>query len=145
VAIEPSVRVLIDTNIAVFLAQGREYAERYRRHLEGRITALSFASAAELLLTARRSTSPDRMLAYWREKLPYYVVLFPDLETCDIWARVVAFLRAKGTPRQDNDMWIAATALRHNLPLITHNPRDFADIEGLQTITEQDEGLGIIV
>jgi len=32
--------------------------------------------------------------------------------------------------------WIAATALAHDCPLVTHDPGDFADITGLSIITE---------
>ena len=42
-------RALLDTNIAISLAQGKEYASRYRPYIEGKIVALSFASAGELL------------------------------------------------------------------------------------------------
>jgi len=129
-------RVLFDTNIAIFLAQGREFGQRYRPHVEGKIPALSFASAAKLLLTARRAGKPDQALEYWRTHLPYYVVLFPDLQMCSLWSQIVATLRLKGISRQDNDLWVAATALRYDLPLITHNPKHFSDIAGLNVITE---------
>ena len=97
-------RILIDTNIAIFLAQGREYANRYRRHVEGRVVCLSFASVAEVLFTAQRAGNPERALAYWRDRLPYYVVLYPDLELCKVWAAVVSNLRGKGISLQDNDL-----------------------------------------
>jgi tRNA(fMet)-specific endonuclease VapC len=96
---------------------------------------LSFANAAELLLTARRSNNAVAALAYWRERLPHYVVLFPDLEACDIWATIKAECYAKGRPRQDNDLWTAALAIRHQIPLVTHNRKHFDDISGLSLIS----------
>jgi len=33
------------------------------------------------------------------------------------------------------DAWIAATALRHDLPLATHNIKDFVGISNLRLIT----------
>ena len=129
-------RLLIDTNIAVYFATGHELAARYRPHLEGNVLALSFATAAELLYTARRAKNPTRSITYLRERLPHYAVLFPDLETCDIWARITADCARRGRPKQDNDLWIAATALRHTLPLVTHNRRDFDDVPGLTVISE---------
>ncbi|NEP13006.1 MAG: type II toxin-antitoxin system VapC family toxin [Symploca sp. SIO2C1] len=33
------------------------------------------------------------------------------------------------------DAWIAATALRHDLPLVTHNIKDFVGISNLQLVT----------
>lgn len=129
-------RVLVDTNIAIYLATNRPIVASYQRHLRGNVLALSFASTAELLLTARRATRPEQTLEYWRERLPYYVVLFPDLEMCDLWARITADCYRRGRPRQDNDLWIAATALRYELPLVTHNRRDFEDIPSLTVISE---------
>lgn len=128
-------RVLVDTNIAIYLAKGHPILEPYRADLENRVLALSFVTAGELLLTARRSGNPTRVLAYWRERLPYYVVLFPDLETCDIWASITASCYAAGSPRGDNDLWTAALALRYGLPLVTHNRKHFEGIEALTLIS----------
>jgi predicted nucleic acid-binding protein len=129
-------RLLVDTNVAIYLATNNPLIASYQRHLQGNVLALSFASAAELLLTARKAPSPTRTIEYWRQRLPYYVVLFPDLEMCDIWARITADCHRRGRPRQDNDLWIAATALRYDLPLVTHNRKDFEDIPGLSVISE---------
>jgi predicted nucleic acid-binding protein len=88
-------RHLIDTNIAIYLAKEHRNLQPYRAELEGNILALGFVNAAELLLTARRATHPEAALDYWREHLPHYVILIPDLEACDIWARVAAQCYAK--------------------------------------------------
>lgn len=129
-------RVLIDTNIAVYLATGHALALRYWAHFDRKVLSLSFATAAELLYTARRAKNPTRTLAYWRERFRYYEVLFPDVETCEIWAQITADCARRGHPKQDNDLWIAATALRHDIPLVTHNRRDFEDVVGLTVISE---------
>jgi tRNA(fMet)-specific endonuclease VapC len=128
-------RVLVDTNVAIYLAKEHSYAERYRADLENKVLALSFVTAGELLLTARRSGNPERVLDYWRERLPFYVVLFPDLESCDLWAGITAQCYAAGSPRGDNDLWTAALALRYDIPLVTHNRKHFEGIEGLTVIT----------
>lgn len=36
-----------------------------------------------------------------------------------------------GRPRADLDLLVAATAVRHDLVLVTRNLRDFADLPGL--------------
>jgi hypothetical protein len=36
----------------------------------------------------------------------------------------------------DNDMWIAASAVRHNVPLVSHNRDHFEGIPGLVLISE---------
>ena len=47
------------------------------------------------------------------------------------WARIMS---RKGQPISSADAWISATAVRHDLPLVTHNPRHF-QIEGLEVVT----------
>jgi tRNA(fMet)-specific endonuclease VapC len=128
--------VLLDTNVAIYLATGHALADYYRPHCEGYVLALSFATEAELLYTSLRARDPARTIAYWRSTLPHYSVLFPDPPTCEIWARIAAFCHRRGRPREHNDLWIAATALRHGLRLVTHNRRDFVDIPGLTVISE---------
>jgi tRNA(fMet)-specific endonuclease VapC len=132
--------VLVDTNIAIYLATGHSLAATYRPHLEGKVLALSFATVGELHYTARRAKSRARAAAYWRDRLRHYAILFPDLETCEVWARITAGCMERGRPRQDNDRWIAATAVRHGMPLVTHNRRDFEDITELTVISEAPSG-----
>jgi hypothetical protein len=36
----------------------------------------------------------------------------------------------------DNDLWIAATAVRHSIPLISHNRKHYDDIPDLVFISE---------
>jgi predicted nucleic acid-binding protein len=55
------------------------------------------------------------------------------------WAEVTAHRRGLGRPIECGDAWIAATALRHAIPLLTHNTDDFADIPGL-TLTGHTKG-----
>jgi predicted nucleic acid-binding protein len=128
--------VVVDTNIAIYLATGHTLAATYRPHLEGNVLALSFATVGELYYTARRAKARTRTIAYWQERLRHYAVLFPDLETCEVWARITAECMGRGRPRQDNDLWIAATAVRHGLTLVTHNRRDFSDIPDLTVVSE---------
>ena len=129
-------QILLDTNVAIYLATGHTLATNYRRHLEGRVLALRFASEAELLYTRLRARDPERTILYWRYALPLYLVLFPDSQTCEIWAAITTVCHRRGRPRQHNDLSIAATALRHGLPLVTHNRRDFVDIPDLIVISE---------
>jgi tRNA(fMet)-specific endonuclease VapC len=57
-------------------------------------------------------------------------VLLPGRETAEQYARLFVQLKRAGTPVPDNDLWIAALALEHDLLLITRD-RHFARIPQL--------------
>jgi tRNA(fMet)-specific endonuclease VapC len=52
---------------------------------------------------------------------PTVRILLPARETAEQYARLFAQLKQAGTPVPDNDLWIAALALEHDLILITRN------------------------
>jgi predicted nucleic acid-binding protein len=49
-------------------------------------------------------------------------VLLPGRETAEQYARLFLQLKHAGTPIPNNDLWIAALALEHDLLLITRDP-----------------------
>ena len=48
-------------------------------------------------------------------------VLMPDRETAEHYAQLFTQLKRAGTPVPDNDLWIAALVLQHNLQLVTRD------------------------
>lgn len=48
-------------------------------------------------------------------------VLLPGRETAEHYARLFVQLKRAGTPVPDNDLWIAALVLEHDLVLITRD------------------------
>jgi tRNA(fMet)-specific endonuclease VapC len=46
-------------------------------------------------------------------------IIFPDTQTTIEYARIFAALKRQGNPIPTNDIWIAALALQHQLPLMT--------------------------
>jgi len=131
-------RVLVDTNVLIYVSQRAERGWRYSRRLGGSVILVPFVAVAELLLNARRTRSRFLTEQYWRERLASLAVVWPNEGTCELWAQLMASSQALGAPREDNDIWIAACALQHDLPLMTHNPRHFEHIEGLRLIHEPD-------
>ena len=61
---------------------------------------------------------------------PTVEVLLPGRETAEHYARLFVQLKRAGTPVPDNDLWIAALALEHDLLLITRD-RHFENIPQL--------------
>jgi tRNA(fMet)-specific endonuclease VapC len=52
---------------------------------------------------------------------PTVGILLPARETAEQYARLFVLLRRAGTPVPDNDLWITALALEHDLILITRD------------------------
>ena len=52
-----------------------------------------------------------------------------------MWAEVTVAAQARGYRIECADAWIAATALRHDVPLVTHNCGDYLGVPGLKLIS----------
>jgi len=52
---------------------------------------------------------------------PTVGILLPGRETAEFYARLFVQLKRAGTPIPDNDLWIAAQVLEHDLQLITRD------------------------
>lgn len=123
--------LLIDTSILVELERADALSPP---ELESEEVHLSAISASELLhgverastaiRRARRETFVERVL----ESVP---VLPFDLEVARVHARVWADLSRRGAMIGGHDLIIAATALRHDLAVVTRNRGEFARVEGL--------------
>ena len=57
-------------------------------------------------------------------------IVLCDEDTAHEYARVSQQLRKKGRPIPQNDMWIAALAIQHNMTLVTRD-KHFSQIDGL--------------
>lgn len=123
--------LLLDTNVVSYLLRGDTRAADYAPLLEGNRLAISFMTVAELFEWAavRRWGQPRRQQL--EQALAHYIVIPADIALCRVWGQLRAQQRSAGTTIASQDAWIAATALHHALPLVTHNPSDFQHIDGL--------------
>ena len=62
-------------------------------------------------------------------------VITVDGDTAMEYSRITRHLRAEGRLIGANDLWIAATALWHDLPLVTGNLKNFSRVPGLKLIS----------
>ena len=60
------------------------------------------------------------------------VVVPSDHEVCREYGKLKASLREAGIVIADNDLWIAACALRHSIPLISNNRKHFEKMPGFE-------------
>lgn len=127
--------VIVDTDVVSFLLKDDTRAQIYRQHLQGKTLALSFMTVAELYQWAYSRNWGEHRLTWLEEKLRAFVIVPYDSELCRRWAMVGVERQRRGRPISVQDAWIAATALRHGCPLVTHNADDFADITGLEVVS----------
>ena len=86
----------------------------------------------ELYLGAEKSVKRDENLRNV-EKFREDKTLLPcDKDTAKHYAAIRNSLRIKGRPIPNNDIWIAALAMQHNLTLITRDAH-FSEVEGLRS------------
>lgn len=71
----------------------------------------------------------------WETLVSRFRVLYPDVETCWAYGQAFRYLKDNGILIGANDLWIAATAIVHNLPLVTRNPSHFRRVPGLEVVT----------
>jgi len=113
-----------------------EWERLYSRPVVDKVLAISFVTVGELLFGAiKRKWGPARF-ADLRFRIRNTVVLPYDLALSETYASLKALLYASGRPVTDNDLWIAASAVRHSLPLISNNRSHFERIPELILITE---------
>jgi tRNA(fMet)-specific endonuclease VapC len=103
--------------------------------LEGNVLAVSFQTVAELYQWAEIARWGQDRRARMREWLGKFAVLGYDDDTAQVWARLRAERDQHGQPIAAQDAWVAACALRHACPLVTHNAGDYGSISGLQIIS----------
>lgn len=128
--------LVVDTNVVSFLLRRDSRRELYREDLTGARLCVAFVTVAELRFGAlNRNWGPKRMDELAQALRAYVTIGFDD-DTVWQFATIADRERRAGRHRENpNDWWIAACALRHGIPLVTHNPRDFVGIPGLQLLS----------
>lgn len=128
--------MVVDTDVVSYLFKRDSRAEAYRPHLTGRLLVVSFMTLAELDRWALERGWGEARRARMERHMSNFVVRPFDRDLCLRWAEVTDGARRKGRPIGVADAWIAATALRHEAPLVTNNDAHYAGVEGLTTISE---------
>jgi len=129
-------RIIADTNVVSYLMKGTDLGQRYKRHLAGKVVGIVFVTVAEMHYGAEKSNWGDIRRRELEEHLRNFVVLPYSNEIAKVYARVVVGRERAGRRISWPDAWIAASALWHGLPLVSHDG-DFDDIPGLQLVTER--------
>lgn len=111
-------RGIADTSVFVAQEVGRELGELPEE------IAVSVITAAELELGVLRAQDTDtraRRLATLSRVRATYPLLPIDSETASCFARIAAHELEAGRKLRRHDTWIAATALRHDVAVVTQD------------------------
>lgn len=126
-------KYLLDTNVCI------RYISRRAPHLLAKFAAIderefavSIITKAELFYGSAKSQTPEISRAKQEHFLNRFRTITLDGKVVDHYARIRAALEQRGTPIGGNDLFIAATALAHDLTLITHNTAEFDRVPDLK-------------
>lgn len=114
-------RVALDTHRITDLFRGDlELAEQLGTAEEVWIPLFALGEIKAGFLGGTQQLRNERLLNKLLAK-PTVGVLLPSRETAEHYARIFVQLKRAGTPVPDNDLWIAAQVLEHDLVLITRD------------------------
>ena len=128
-------RYLIDTDWSIDYMHQRGSTIRLVDEFAPQGVGMSIVSLAELYEGAFYSADPQAESQSLRNFLSGFEIVHLDEDICQIFARQRGRLRTTGNIISDMDILIGATALRHNLTLLSNNRRHFERIEGLNIIS----------
>lgn len=128
--------IVLDTDVASTILRGR-LTDPLRSRLTGHLLCITFVTLGEMSMwRVLRDWGPRRLSTFesWRHGI---VVLPYDEAVATKWGELQANAHLRGRSRPQNDTWISACCLAHDLPLATFNLKDFADYaehDGLRLI-----------
>lgn len=126
--------VLVDTNVISYLLNRHPFATPCREYLLGKLPLTSFITLGELYRGALERSWVPRGVAELEALLAHYVMVPSDIGLSLAYGRVGASAKRNGRPIDAADVWIAATALLSQVPLLTHNRGNSAGVDGLQVV-----------
>lgn len=123
---------LLDTDTIVYSLKGEGYVHEHLRRHRTDLLHLSVITLMELYFGAYRSKKVDANLAKIRTLEDSFSILQVGSEIASVFGSLKASSYSKGQPLDDFDLAIAATALAHNLCVVTNNEKHFRKIPGLK-------------
>lgn len=127
----PARGFLFDTNILIASLRGEEDVSRRLAALSPESLFVPAIALGELYFGTRKSARPVENLARFQEFAANSNVLPCDEATARTYGSVRDALRQRGRPIPENDIWIAAVALQHELVLASRDSH-FENVEGLR-------------
>jgi tRNA(fMet)-specific endonuclease VapC len=125
-------RYLLDTDWIINLLAGKEDAEEKIQRLDPEDIGISLVTVAEIYESAYNFANPEAHIQIFRSFLKNFHLANLSLPIIEKFAEVRAHLRRKGQMISDIDIFLAATALHHDLVVLTYNKKHFERIPDLR-------------
>jgi tRNA(fMet)-specific endonuclease VapC len=130
--------VIVDTDVFSCLWQNRPVPPNFVNELRGAIPVLSFVTVGEIHYGAMKAKWGEKRRAEMEAAMRPYVIAPYSPELAELWGKLKYAALQNGhplaQPEHSNDLWICASAVHYNAPLMTNNGRHFASMPGLQLI-----------
>ncbi len=123
---------ILDTDTLIYSLKGNQAVVQNLKARRQEILRISVISMMELYYGAYKSKKTAANLAKVRRIEDAFDVLCVDYSISGIFGMLKADLESRGTPLDDFDLIIAASALAYNLTLVTNNERHFSRVQGLK-------------
>jgi tRNA(fMet)-specific endonuclease VapC len=121
----------LDTNIIIDLFKGnKSIADKID---QAKNIYLPVPALGELYLGAENSDRKQHHLQQINMLLKLVQVLNTSEQTAEVYGSIKTHLKRQGKPIPENDIWIAALAKEHNLPVVTRD-NHFKHIPDLKII-----------
>ena len=124
-------KYLIDTNICIFYFKGKYALDKKFEAIGAGNCFISEITSAELKFGIANSDKIEKNQKVLDDFLSAVHVI-PIFHSLDLYAHEKARLRKTGTPLDDFDLLIGATAVIHRLIMVTNNTEHFNRIKGIQ-------------
>jgi tRNA(fMet)-specific endonuclease VapC len=135
-------QLLFDTNIVSFFHRKDTRAKLYEKFLVDSKLFLSWMTLAEIRFGyLQKGWGDNRVLDIETYLQTNFLTLFPTDKTVSIFAECLSVSYKKGRPMSHGDAWIASTAIEWEVPLVTHNAKDYKVLgERIQLLSEEADG-----
>ena len=125
---------LIDTNILIYRLKNLGNVNANFLKYKDNKMLISVISYGELVYGANKSKSVEKNMATVREIKSIFPMLDITPNVMDIFGEIKADTQKIGKSVYDMDLLIAASAIDHNMTLVTHNTKHFENISKLQVM-----------
>lgn len=124
--------LLFDTN--ALIAWMRADSEVLSAVPENSSPVVSLFTLGEMHFGIHNSERPSENEKALRDTLRHFQRLLPDEDTAVLYGLIFHKLRRRGRPIPVNDIWIAALARQHSLPILTRDAH-FREVEALEIVS----------